>query len=97
MNVKISVNAQRYENYGFHEGREYWKPKGGMLFTIEDIDSDVVMYADHKKVVEAIQRQLELRSSDLEKFEYIDHEVIFSEAKIAGVDFSDSLTQLMNL
>ena len=97
MNVKISVNAQRYENYGFHEGREYWKPKGGMLFTIEDIDSDIVMYTDNKKVVEAIQRQLELRSSDLEKFEYIDHEVIFSEAKIAGVDFSDSLTQLMNL
>ena len=97
MNVKISVNAQRYENYGFHEGREYWKPKGGMLFTIEDIDADIVMYADNKKVVEAIQRQLELRSSDLEKFEYIDHEVIFSEAKIAGVDFSDSLTQLMNL
>ena len=97
MNVKISVNTQRYENYGFHEGREYWKPKGGMLFTIEDIDADIVMYADNKKVVEAIQRQLELRSSDLEKFEYIDHEVIFSEAKIAGVDFSDSLTQLMNL
>ena len=97
MNVKISVNTQRYENYGFHEGNEYWKPKGGMLFTIEDIDSDLVMYADNKKVVEAIQRQLELRSSDLEKFEYIDHEVIFSEAKIAGVDFSDSLTQLMNL
>ena len=97
MNVKISVNTQRYENYGFHEGREYWKPKGGMLFTIEDIDSDVVMYADNKKVVEAIQRQLELRSSDLEKFEYIDHEVIFSEAKIAGVDFSDSLSKLMNL
>ena len=97
MNVKINVTAQLYENYGFHEGREYWKPKGGMLFTIEDIDSDVVMYADNKKVVEAIQRQLELRSSDLEKFEYIDHEVIFSEAIIAGVDFSDSLTQLMNL
>lgn len=97
MNVKISVNTQRYENYGFHEGREYWKPKGGMLFTIEDIDSDIVMYADNKKVVEAIQRQLELRSSDLEKFEYIDHEVIFSEAKIAGVDFSDSLSKLMNL
>jgi len=97
MNVKISVNTQRYENYGFHEGNEYWKPKGGMLFTIEDIDSDVVMYADNKKVVEAIQRQLELHSSDLEKFEYIDHEVIFSEAIIAGVDFSDSLTQLMNL
>ena len=97
MNVKITLNAQRYENYGFHEGREYWKPKGGTLFTIEDVDADAVTYADHKQVVEAIQEQLSERSNDLEKFEYIDHEVIFSEAKIAGVDFSDSLSKLMNL
>ena len=97
MNVKINVTAQRYENYGFHEGRVHWKPKGGTLFTIDGVDVDLVSYADHKKVVEAIQIQLDKMSNDLEKFEYIDHEVIFSEAKIAGVDFSDSLTQLMNL
>jgi len=97
MKVKINVNAQRYENYGFHEGNEYWKPKGGTLFTVEDVDADAVAYADHKQVVEAIQEQLSERSNDLEKFEYIDHEVIFSEAKIAGVDFSDSLSKLMNL
>ena len=97
MNVKINVTAQRYENYGFHEGREYWKPKGGTLFTIDGVDADLVSYADNKKVVQAIQRQLNERSNDLEKFEYIDHEVIFSEAKIAGVDFSDSLSKLMNL
>jgi hypothetical protein len=97
MNVKINVTAQRYENYGFHEGRVHWKPKGGTLFNIDGVDVDLVSYADHKKVVEAIQIQLDKMSNDLEKFEYIDHEVIFSEAKIAGVDFSDSLTQLMNL
>ena len=97
MNVKINVTAQRYENYGFHEGREYWKPKGGTLFTIDGVDADLVSYADNKKVVQAIQRQLNERSNDLERFEYIDHEVIFSEAKIAGVDFSDSLSKLMNL
>ena len=97
MNVKISVNAQRYENYGFHEGREYWKPKGGTLFVIEDVDMDQVTYSWEEQIVAAIKEQLKANSSDLEKFEYIDHEVIFSEAKIDGVDFSNSLTQLMNL
>ena len=97
MKVKINVNAQRYENYGFHEGREYWKPKGGTYFTVEDVDSDVVAYAHREQVIEVIKEQLNERSNDLEKFEYIDHEVIFNEAKIAGVDFSNSLTQLMNL
>ena len=42
MKVKITVNAQRYENYGFHEGREHWKPKGGTHFSIEDVDADMV-------------------------------------------------------
>lgn len=97
MKVTVRVNAQRYENYGFHEGREYWKPKGGMTFTIEDVDGDVVAYAHREQVIEVIKEQLNERSNDLEKFEYIDHEVIFNEAKIAGVDFSNSLTQLMNL
>ena len=97
MKVTVRVNAQRYENYGFHEGREYWKPKGGTYFTVEDVDSDVVAYAHREQVIEVIKEQLNERSNDLEKFEYIDHEVIFNEAKIAGVDFSNSLTQLMNL
>ena len=97
MNVKVTVNTQRYENYGFHEGNEYWKPKGGMTFTIEDVDGDVVAYAKRDQVIKVIKEQLNERSNDLEKFEYIDHEIIFSEAKIAGVDFSDSLSKLMNL
>ena len=97
MKVKINVNAQRYENYGFHEGREYWKPKGGTLFVIEDVDMDQVTFSWEEQIVAAIKEQLEANSNDLERFEYIDHEVIFSEAKIAGVDFSDSLSKLMNL
>ena len=98
MKVKINVTAQRYENYGFHEGRERWKPKGGTLFVIEDVDrDDITFWAWEEQIVVAIKEQLEANSNDLEKFEYIDHEVIFSEAKIAGVDFSDSLSKLMNL
>ena len=97
MKVTVRVNAQRYENYGFHEGREHWKPKGGTLFVIEDVDMDEVTYSWEEQIVAAIKEQLDANSNDLEKFEYIDHEVIFSEAKIAGVDFSDSLSKLMNL
>jgi len=97
MNVKISVNAQRYENYGFHEGREYWKPKGGTHFSVEDVDADMVMYADNDVIKGGLIEQLEHMSNDLEKFEYVGHEIIFSEAKIAGADFSDSLSKLMNL
>jgi hypothetical protein len=97
MNVKINVTTQRYENYGFHEGRVHWKPKGKLVFAIEEVDVDLVAYADKKQVIAAIQKQLDAQSNDLEKFEYIDHDFVFSEAKIAGVDFSDSLTQLMNL
>ena len=97
MKVKINVNTQRYENYGFHEDREHWKPKGGVMFVIEDVDMDEVAFSWEEQIVAAIKEQLDANSNDLEKFEYIDHEVIFSEAKIAGVDFSDSLSKLMNL
>ena len=97
MKVTVRVNAQRYENYGFHEGREYWKPKGGTYFTVEDVDSDVVDYADKNLIKEALIEQLESFSNDLERYEYIDHELVFSEMKIAGVDFSDAVSKLMNL
>ena len=58
---------------------------------------DEVAYSWEEQIVAAIKEQLEANSNDLERFEYIDYEVIFSEAKIAGVDFSDSLSKLMNL
>ena len=97
MNAKIYVNAQRFENYGFHEGRDYWKPKGGTTFTIEEVDVDIVMYASKEQVIEVINAELAKRSNDLEEFVYLDHDVVFDEAKIAGVDFSESLSKLMNL
>ena len=97
MKVTVRVNAQRYENYGFHEGREHWKPKGGTYFTVEDVDSDLAMYTDKSVIKEALIEQLQHWSTDLERYEYIDHEIVFSEMKIAGVDFSDAVSKLMNL
>ena len=97
MNVKVTVKAQMHENKAFYEGGEAWKPKGVTHFSIEHVDADIVMYASDKVVTESLIEQLESFSSDLEKYTYIDHEIIFSEAKIAGVDFSESLSKIMNL
>ena len=101
MKVKINVTAQVYENYnvdadGFGDV-PHWKPKGGMQFVIEGVDVDDVMYADKEQLIAAIKDQLKQQSNIAEKFEYIDHEVIFQEAIIAGADFSDSLNKLWSL
>ena len=74
--AKIVIDTQYYENYGFHEGRTHWKPKGGHQFTME-VATDVVMYTDdlEGKLTEIVKEQ----SNDLEKFEYRDHEVLFQE------------------
>ena len=76
---KTTVIAQYFENYaidkdGFKD-KPYWKPKGSVNFEIE-IDSDILMYTDVKKVFE---KMIEKHNSIGEKFEYIDHAIQFSE------------------
>ena len=97
MKVKIYINTQLHENYGFHEGNEHWKPKGGHQFVIEGVEDDLIMYAGRRHVKDAIDAHLKANSNDLERFTYIDHEVVFSQTKIAGVDFSESLNSLARL
>jgi hypothetical protein len=81
MGVTVKVLAQYFENYGFAEGNvgenAQWKAKNGREFVFENVNSDMVMYADDLKsvLVELIANQ----SDDLNKFEYRDHEVIFHE------------------
>ena len=43
------------------------------------IDSDVMFYADEDKVIQAIKNLVESQNSIAEKFEYIEHELVFSE------------------
>ena len=80
MDTTIRITAQFYENYAIGpnglEGTPYWKPKGGHEFIIK-ANSDVVMYADDLKAI--LTDMVAEQSNDYEKFEYIDHEVIFSE------------------
>ena len=82
MNSKVLVHCQYFENYnvdinGFGEV-PHWKPKGGHTFQMP-IDSDVMFYADEDKVIQAIKNLVESQNSIAEKFEYIEHELVFSE------------------
>lgn len=80
MDTTIRITAQFYENYAIGpnglEGAPYWKPKGGHEFIIK-ADSDMVIYADDLKTI--LTEMVAEQSNDYEKFEYIDHEVIFSK------------------
>ena len=85
MNAKLIVTCQYYENYnvgpdGFGEV-PYWKPKGGHTFVMP-IDSDVVLYADTDELIQAIKNLVEKQNSIAEKFEYIEHELVFSEPTV---------------
>ena len=85
MESKLIVTCQYYENYnvgpdGFGEV-PYWKPKGGHTFAMP-IDSDVVLYADTDELIQAIKNLVEKQNSIAEKFEYIEHELVFSEPTV---------------
>ena len=77
---KILVHAQYEENYGFHEGTERWKKKGGHTFQIE-MDADLMMYSDPAEV---FSKMLESHNTDLERFTYVDHEIQFHVPSVLG-------------
>ena len=77
---KILVHTQYEENYGFHEGGEYWKPKGGHTFQIE-MDADLLMYTDPAEV---FGKMLESQNSDLERFTYLEYEIQWQEPTLLG-------------
>lgn len=78
MDTLITITAQYYENYNTSgEGTPYWKAKGGQTFTLR-ADADSFMYAK-EFCVEAIQQLLARESNDYCRYEYVDHDLIFSE------------------
>ena len=72
----IQVTAQYYENYS-DTSTPYWKPKGAVDFHFP-IDADTVLYAPKGVLVEALIKMVEEQSNDYSLYEYIDHEVKFS-------------------
>jgi hypothetical protein len=78
MEVTIRITAQYYENYSDTD-TPYWKPKGGHEFTIK-ADADTISYTYDSDLKEALSKMVADESDSHNKYEYIDHEVIFFEA-----------------
>ena len=94
MNATIKITAQYYENYGFHEGTERWKPKGGADFEIE-CNSDLLLYADNSDILTAIETALEKASDELSRYTYIEHDVVFGKTQVLDqAEFESQLRAL---
>ncbi len=78
MDVTIRISAQYYENYSDTD-TPYWKPKGGHEFTIK-ADADTIFYTYDSNLKEILSKMVADESDSHNKYEYIDHEVIFFEA-----------------
>lgn len=91
----LKIHTQYYENYnvgpeGFNtygDKQPHWKPKGGHTFIIKDFDSDFLFY-DEEATVEVLKKLVAKQNSIAEKFEYIEHELVFGEpTPIKNSDF----------
>ena len=76
MMCTIQVTAQYYENYS-DTNTPYWKPKGSVDFHFP-LNADVALYVRKEELVEALIKMVEEQSNDYSLYEYIDHEVKFS-------------------
>ncbi len=84
----ITIHAQYYENYSDTK-TPHWKPKGGQVFEIENIESDLIMYtADLKEVLTNLVAE---KSTEHFKYEYRGHDVDF-----IGKDLSITTDMLVN-
>ena len=74
----VHIRTQYYENYNDSGvGEPKWKPKGEQIFKLR-ADSDCFFYGETIAIA-AIKSILEEHSNSHCKFEYISHEVIFTE------------------
>ena len=90
MKTLVQITAQYFENYNFFDGgTPHWKPKGGQVFNMY-VDSDLFFYTEDM-CVEAIKVMLEEQCDKLNKFEYISHELIFSEPIVLDNDKFESI------
>ena len=92
MDCKLVVNCQYYENYnvgpdGFNtygDKLPHWKPKGGHEFSVE-VDSDLLLNGEDE-VRRALTKLVEAQSTIVEKFEFIDYEIKWSEPTVLSTE-----------
>lgn len=54
--AKLVITTQYRENYGFDEGKQYWKNKGGDAYYVENVPCDVEQL---NSIVEKLRPQIE--------------------------------------
>ena len=94
MKTLVQITAQYYENYGFYNGTESWKPKGSQVFNLR-ADSDLFLYGE-EMCVEAIKVMLEEHCDRLNRFEYISHELLFAEHMELDGDKFESIFDMVS-
>lgn len=78
MKTLVHIHTQYYENYNFYDGgTPHWKPKGGHTFTMR-VDDDLFLY-EEDVCISAIKSLLQEESNNACRYEYVEHELIFSE------------------
>lgn len=91
MKIKVKISTQYYENKAHYEGGESWRPKGEFTFFTYIDSMDAIMY-DKEFIIDVLSRLVEKENTQLERFEYRSHELIFLEAEI----HHDKLLEVMD-
>ena len=79
---KVLIHTQYEENYGFYEGTQHWKKKGGHTFQIM-MDADHLMYSNAEAI---FGKMLAAHSNNLERFTYMEHEIQWQEPTVLGTE-----------
>jgi len=76
---KITVNiiCQYQENYAYYEGKQHWKPKGSVVFSVQ-LDLAQWMY-DDQRCKEIMTRLTVGKSNDLVRYEVVEFETVLDE------------------
>lgn len=91
----MRITAQYEENYGWAEGGEHWKPKGGHEFELR-ADSDIFMYAEEQALA-AIKTLLAKHSNKACRYTYVSHELVFHEpTPLSAEEFEKLVQELCN-
>jgi len=92
MNVDVRILTQVEENYGFYNGNEHWKKKGGQEFTME-VDDGLIMYGEGDVITQSFQKFLDLESNELQRYTYLSHELVFPKP----IELKGNLSKVYNM
>lgn len=76
MHVRVIIHAQYEENYGFYEGKQAWKFKGGSQFVF-DVSDGMLMYGEEEIIAWVKAVLLPQHSNEVCRFTFVSLEKKF--------------------